>query len=121
MHHRLPSGLHQSMAGGNYLSIVTGKNEVVQIPYVADQPAERRSIWWLSTQTGSKRFGSRRRETCRIVMGDLMALAKRSRRGLASMHGLIAAIAIARDLTLATRNTKDFEGFGIDIINPWNS
>jgi hypothetical protein len=90
-------------------------------PTSQTQPAERRSIWWLSTQTGSKRFGSRRRETCRIVMGDLMALAKRSRRGLASMHGLIAAIAIARDLTLATRNTKDFEGFGIDIINPWNS
>ncbi len=34
---------------------------------------------------------------------------------------LIAAIAIARDLTRATRNTKDFEGFGIDIIDPWTA
>jgi len=35
------------------------------------------------------------------------------------MDGLIAATAVAHQLTLATRNTKDFEGFGIDIIDPW--
>jgi predicted nucleic acid-binding protein len=54
-----------------------------------------------------------------LAWGDLVALAKRSGRGLASMDGLIAATAIAHDLTLATRNTKDFEGFGIDIADPW--
>lgn len=54
-----------------------------------------------------------------LAWGDLMAVAKRSGRGLASMDGLIAATAIAHDLTLATRNIKDFEGFGIDIIDPW--
>ena len=48
-------------------------------------------------------------------MGD----AKRSDRGLSSIDGLIAATTIAHDLTLATRNIKDFEGFGIDLINPW--
>lgn len=54
-----------------------------------------------------------------LALGDLMALAKRNGRGLASMDGLIAATAVAHQLTLATRNTKDFEGFGIDIIDPW--
>jgi len=54
-----------------------------------------------------------------LAWGDLMALAKRSGRGLASMDGLIAATSIAHDLTLATRNIKDFDGFGIDIIDPW--
>jgi predicted nucleic acid-binding protein len=54
-----------------------------------------------------------------MAWGDLMALAKRSGRGLASMDGLIAATAVAHQLTLATRNTKDFEGFAIDIIDPW--
>ncbi len=53
--------------------------------------------------------------------GDLMALAKRSGRGLASTDGTIAATAVAHQLTLATRNSKDFEGFGIDIIDPWTA
>ncbi len=35
------------------------------------------------------------------------------------MGSLIAATAIAHDLSLATRNTRDFEGFGIDLVDPW--
>ncbi|MBY5761846.1 type II toxin-antitoxin system VapC family toxin [Rhizobium leguminosarum] len=54
-----------------------------------------------------------------IAGGNLMGLAKRSGRGLSSMDGLIAATAIAHDLTLATRNIKDFEGFGIELVDPW--
>ncbi|MGO8122063.1 type II toxin-antitoxin system VapC family toxin [Rhizobium ruizarguesonis] len=54
-----------------------------------------------------------------ITWGDLMGLAKRSGRGLSSMGGLIAATAIAQDLTLATRNIKDFESLGIELVDPW--
>jgi toxin FitB len=54
-----------------------------------------------------------------LAWGNLMALAKRSGRRLASMDGLIAATAIAHDFVLATRNTKDIAGFGIDIVDPW--
>lgn len=58
-------------------------------------------------------------EPVALAWGDLMGRAKRSGRGLSSMDGLIAATVVAHDLTLATRNTRDFEGFGIELIDPW--
>jgi predicted nucleic acid-binding protein len=58
-------------------------------------------------------------EPVALTWGDLMGMAKRSGRGLSSMDGLIAATAIARDLTLATHNIRDFEGFGIALFDPW--
>ncbi|APH74917.1 type II toxin-antitoxin system VapC family toxin [Aquibium oceanicum] len=60
-------------------------------------------------------------ETIALVWGDLMALAKRHGRGLSSMDGLIAATATAKQLTLATRNTKDFEGFDFELFDPWTA
>jgi predicted nucleic acid-binding protein len=54
-----------------------------------------------------------------LAWGDLMGHAKRRGRGLSSMDGLIAATAIAYQLTLATRNIKDFEDFGIELVDPW--
>lgn len=60
-------------------------------------------------------------EPVALAWGDLMGLAKRRGRGLSSMDGLIAATAIARELTLATRNTKDFQGFGLELFDPWTA
>ncbi|TIW90093.1 MAG: type II toxin-antitoxin system VapC family toxin [Mesorhizobium sp.] len=60
-------------------------------------------------------------ELVALAWGDLMRLAKRRGRGLSSMDGLIAATAIAQELTLATRNTKDFEGYGIELLDPWTA
>jgi predicted nucleic acid-binding protein len=60
-------------------------------------------------------------EPVALAWGDLMGLAKRRGRGLSSMDGLIAATAIAQQLILATCNTKDFEGFGLELFNPWTA
>lgn len=35
------------------------------------------------------------------------------------MDGMIAATCLEHGATLATRNTRDFEGLGIDLVNPW--
>jgi toxin FitB len=49
-------------------------------------------------------------------------VAGRRRRGLPinDFDTLIASIAHSRGMALATRNVADFEGIGIDIIDPWN-
>ena len=41
-------------------------------------------------------------------------------RPLSVEDGMIAAICLASGAQLATRNTKDFVGLDIDLINPWN-
>lgn len=49
--------------------------------------------------------------------------ASRQTRGnpLSMADGLIAATALEHDLTLVTRNSKDFAGLGLEIMNPWTA
>ncbi len=52
--------------------------------------------------------------------GDLMAQSRRSGVALSVMDGLFAATALAKDLTLITRNVGDFKPFGVELLNPWD-
>ncbi|TPQ37420.1 VapC toxin family PIN domain ribonuclease [Bradyrhizobium guangdongense] len=51
--------------------------------------------------------------------GDLMAQSRRSGVALSVLDGFFAATALAHDLTLATRNVKDFASFRVPLLNPW--
>lgn len=53
--------------------------------------------------------------------GDLMAESQRNGKTLSAMDGFLAATALARQLTLVTRNTKDFAPFGVPLLNPWEA
>ena len=39
--------------------------------------------------------------------------------GFIVLAGLIAATALSHDLTLVTRNVKDFIGIDVSLVNPW--
>ncbi|MEM7303541.1 MAG: type II toxin-antitoxin system VapC family toxin [Pseudomonadota bacterium] len=54
-----------------------------------------------------------------VPFGRVSALKRSHGRRFAPLDNLIAATVLAANATLATRNTKDFEGLGIDLINPW--
>ena len=45
--------------------------------------------------------------------------ANRAGRVLRISDALIAGIAKANDLTIATRNVRDFDGLDVEIFNPW--
>ena len=50
----------------------------------------------------------------------LSAQTQRNGITLANIDGLIAATALEHDLTLVTRNVKDFIGIEVAIFNPWD-
>jgi len=52
--------------------------------------------------------------------GDLMAQSRRSGVTLSVMDGFFAATALAKALTLVTRNVKDFMSIGVPLFNPWD-
>ena len=52
--------------------------------------------------------------------GYLAAAAKQQGMTLAVVDGVIAATALHHDLTIVTRNVKDFAGLGVDVFNPWD-
>jgi predicted nucleic acid-binding protein len=51
-----------------------------------------------------------------IRWGELLAVAKRP---MPAIDSLLAATASHHAMSVVTRNQRDFEDFGIEVINPW--
>jgi predicted nucleic acid-binding protein len=51
--------------------------------------------------------------------GHLTSTARKQGLALAVVDGVIAATALHHDLTVVTRNVKDFAGLGVELLNPW--
>jgi predicted nucleic acid-binding protein len=54
-----------------------------------------------------------------MIYGKTIGEAARRGHLLSAQDGMIAAIALRHRAALATRNTRDFEGLGLVLINPW--
>jgi tRNA(fMet)-specific endonuclease VapC len=54
-----------------------------------------------------------------LTWGKLIAYIEAQGRVLPAMDSLIAAIALQGAYELVTRNAGDFEGIGVEIVNPW--
>ncbi len=50
---------------------------------------------------------------------EILALRRGRGRPMSQSDAQIAAIARSRGLALATRNVRDFEDCGVEIVNPW--
>ncbi len=120
--------------------------EPVVVAWLDEQPAE--SIWTTSitvfeVQTGLELLqpGDRRQQLAdtfgqlladelqgrvqsfdqpaAVAAGHIAAERQRAGRTIEIRDVQIAGITAVRKATLATRNTRHFEGLGIDLINPW--
>ena len=53
------------------------------------------------------------------VYAEIAATRRAAGRPISQSDGQIAAIALSHSMAIATRNVRDFEDMGIDLINPW--
>lgn len=58
-------------------------------------------------------------EAAALAYGEIMGQAVREGRPMSAPDGMIAAIARVNGGRLATRNTRDFTGTGIEVVDPW--
>jgi len=54
------------------------------------------------------------------VYAQITELRAKAGRPIAAFDAMIAAICLTVGATLATRNTRGFQGCGIELIDPWN-
>lgn len=55
------------------------------------------------------------------IWGRVMARGQAAGRSPGSLDAFIAATALRHDLTLVTRNVRDFEMLGVRLVNPWSN
>jgi hypothetical protein len=117
------SFLHEADEDRLFVSVVTLAELRRGVALKADGKAKRALEAWLANDL-PQRFSGRIIDIDRQIAdawGELMASARRRGLALHVMDGFLAATAIARRLTLATRNVKDLAPFGAPVFDPWRS
>jgi toxin FitB len=56
----------------------------------------------------------------RLWPAALVVYLRRKGETVPLLHGMIAATALQHDLTVATRNTRDFRKSGVKTVNPFD-
>jgi toxin FitB len=59
--------------------------------------------------------------TTATCYADVVSRRRRAGRPISQFDGAIAASCIEHKAKLVTRNIKDFENLGIDLVNPWDA
>ena len=130
-------------------NVVSEMTKAVPYPAVAEIMATRRDLWLSVIVIHELQYGisildeGRRRDGLRAWLSDIVnsfsgrilpvdqqtselaallrAQVHRNGGKLEVADALIAATAMSNDLSVATRNVRDFAGLDIDIINPWEA
>ncbi len=103
-----------------YLSVLTLGEIRKGVERLADPVRQQPLLDWLEVELPNYFLG-------RIVAVDAHTADRWGRllagagRPLPAIDSLLAATALQHDLTMVTRNTADFAGLGVPLINPWDA
>jgi toxin FitB len=120
---RVAAFLHETDEDRLFLSVVTLSELSRGVALKSDARTKRALEAWLANDL-AERFSGRVLDIDPPIAnawGDLMASAQRRGLALHVMDGFLAATAMTRRLTLATRNVKDFAPLGVSLFDPWSS
>jgi predicted nucleic acid-binding protein len=106
-----------------FTTTITLAEVLAGIGILPDRDARKKKMLTIAEQIFSTLFSRRILpfdEPAARVYADIVT--ERRRRGLhnAPLDIQIAAVAKARGMAVATRNTPDFDDAGIEVINPWS-
>ncbi len=104
-----------------YISVITWGELKRGITALPDGKRKAQLAGWLEDDIAI-RFGERLLPIDKAVAnrwGNLAAVAKAEGNNVKPLDIYIAATSLVHDLTVVTRNTKDFEPLGVRVFNPW--
>ena len=106
-------------AASLYVSVLTLGEIRKGIDGINDPPRQQALRDWLELDLPTFFTGRVLPIDARVAdrWGSLVAAAGRP---LAAIDSLLAATAIAHDLTLVTLNTREFDGLPVSLFNPWS-
>jgi len=103
-----------------YISSITlGEIEGGIVSIAPGKKQNQLMIWFGSLQNSFKSRIFPVDDITAIRWGELRGKLKQKGITISVIDGLIAATAIANNAVLVTRNMKDFDFPGIELINPW--
>ncbi len=106
-------------AGTLYLSVLTLGEIRKGIEALPDSSRRLASLDWLETELPA--FFSGRILPIDLAVADRWGrLVAQAGRPLPAIDSLLAATASQHGLTFVTRNLRDVQGLGVQVINPWD-
>jgi predicted nucleic acid-binding protein len=120
---RVLAWLEAQPASSVFTTAVTQGEILYGIRLLADGQ-RRRKLWDAASAIFDDDFAGRVLSFDAEAAGhyaELGASRRAAGRPISQFDATIAAITRSHGATLATRNTKDFEGCGIDLVDPWRA
>jgi predicted nucleic acid-binding protein len=106
--------------GDLWLSVVTLHEFAYGVALAADAARQLKLQTWI--ESVKNKFGDRILDVTPAIAetaGRLRGFSQSQGRVLAPLDALIAATAAVHASALATRNVRDFEHLGVELLNPW--